>query len=212
MFYENWKLSRTTCLFCDKPSWKIILADWIKHRLCVLIWAMILDALKALFLLWIHISNHWAVNKHNARVGVLETLCAVKEVLVTSEKAMVCCELHNNKKTDPYFFFESNVNYKIYKRMPRYYAMPIILYLPGSPIFSKVALPNNGVLMCDGIWTPKHCNVGLRGSSDSVTRKVTTLDFIQIFICRAMWKSMSFLFKYHLYLIRKKGLNRRLQL
>lgn len=81
------------------------------------------------------------VNKHNARVWGLENPRTVEEVPQRSEKVMVWCGMHKSKIIGPYFFSEPTVNGENYKRMLRYFALPKVLDLPGSPIFQQDGAP-----------------------------------------------------------------------
>ncbi len=79
--------------------------------------------------------NNGVVNKHNARVWGTANPQMVIEVPLRSEKVMVWCAMHKSRIIGPYFFSEPSVTGSNYKRMLRYYGLPKIQELPGSPIF-----------------------------------------------------------------------------
>lgn len=81
------------------------------------------------------------VNKHNARVWGTENPRTVQQVPLRSEKVMVWCAMHRTKIIGPYFFSAGSVTGAMYKRMLRYYALPKVLALPGSPIFQQDGAP-----------------------------------------------------------------------
>ena len=80
-------------------------------------------------------------NKHNARAWGTENPRAVQEVPPRFEKVMVWCGMHELRIIGPSFFSKLSVTWSNSKVMLRYYALPKIQELSGSPIFQQDGAP-----------------------------------------------------------------------
>lgn len=204
---EIWIGPRTGCVFCNNSSRKTFLCDWIMHRLFVLDWAIILDAWNKLSsLMNASLISNYVVNKDNAKVWVKIPLLLSKSYQ-WRQKRLECtkhsyCSLFVFQTIAKWWKLQKNAFLFLHAEDIKFAGVSRFSQQDGAP-------PHLAFDMRPYLDTKllQHSTWG----SNSVAGKAIRLDCFT-FLCWPMWKRMCFLFRYHLYLIQKKGMDQRLQL